>query len=133
MEEQVYRIMALGDGEIIDKAVACLAFEGFAVAQVSDQVQAERLLKRGGIDAVVADGGASALGTLLPAERSDRPWVILGASEGGPIPEGRATMLALPMSTDTLCVQLKTLISGSAQAKARAKRRKRRVKALQVS
>jgi hypothetical protein len=130
MDEQVYRVMALGDGETLDKMVACLTFEGFVVAQVSDQGQAERLLKRGGIDAVVADAGAEALGSLLPKKKGDRPWVVLGTGEAGPIPEDRAMVLAVPVSSDTLCIHLKALIADS--VKARAQRRKKRLKERQL-
>lgn len=126
MAREVYRILALGEGEVVDRTAANLTTEGYAVAQVDDRKQARRLLKAGDFDLVVADG-ASRVVTDLMAEAGDgRPWILLGKAEGRSATPSYAVRLTPPVTTEALVERIQTLVAES-RAAAGGKRARARV------
>ena len=89
---------------------ACLSGAGYAMVQLTSPAAAQRILELADIDAVVADGSATGLTALLSADASDRPWLLLGQPSEGPVPEGRATVLAANISNGKLCDELARLL-----------------------
>lgn len=128
MEQQVYRVLTLGTGEMLDRVAACLTGEGYAVAQVDDRRHAQRLLKAGGFDIVVADGESRALPELLTATGGARPWILLGRADGPLATPDHALWLDPGVSKEELCGQIEAMIRRAGEA-SRAPARKPREKA----
>lgn len=117
MEQQVDRVLTLGSGELLDRVAACLAEEGYAVAQVDDRQHARRLLKAGAFDIVVADGESRALSALLNAG-GVRPWILLGRADGPLAAPDHALWLDPGVSKEELCGQIEAMIRRAREAPA---------------
>jgi DNA-binding response OmpR family regulator len=129
MANEVYRVLALGESDMLDRAAASLTAEGYVVAQVDDRKRARKLLAAGGFDAVVADGESRSVSELLRAEAGGRPWILLGRTDGPVAMPEHALWLAEPVSQAELCRQVQTLVARSRKAEAPARRAKEKAAA----
>jgi hypothetical protein len=128
MGQQVYRVLALGESEVLDRVAACLTDEGYAVAQVDDRKHARRLLKAGGFDVVVADGASEAVAELLTAGTA-QPWILLGKASGPKAAPDHALWLTPAVSKEELCRQIETVVARSRGAQGAARRPKEKAAA----
>jgi len=110
MGQQVVRVLALGESEVLDRVAACLTDEGYAVAQVDDRKHARRLLKAGGFDVVVADGDSRAVAELVTASAA-QPWILLGRATGPKAAPDHALWLTPAVSKEELCRQIEAVVA----------------------
>lgn len=102
MDRQVVRIMALGGSEALERAVADLVYEGYAVAKASGVRDGVPLLRQGDIGLVIADADVAGVAELAVADGGKRPWVML-AAPGSVVPDAANVLpMAVPVATDTL-------------------------------
>jgi|GEM_PF-2028251 hypothetical protein len=125
MEHSVYRVLALGESEVLDRVTACLADEGYAVAHVDGHDHARRLLKTGDFDVVVADGASRAVAGLLSGDRTGRPWILLGRADRPRAAPDHALWLTPAVSKEELCRQIETVVARSREAETGTPRRPR--------
>jgi len=120
MAHDVFRILALGGGEALDRAAAGLTAQGYAVAQVDDRKQARRLLKTGDFDLVLADGESKALSELVTEAGGARPWILLGRADGPVATPENAVWLTPPVGNEALAERVQTLVVASRKAAVKA-------------
>jgi hypothetical protein len=116
MARDVNRILALGRGEVLDRAAAGLTARGYAVAQVDDRRQARRLLKAGDFDLVLADGESKALAELASEAGGARPWLLLGRADGPVGTPENAVWLTPPVANEALVERVQALVEASRTA-----------------